>query len=282
LAFLAGLIATLVVTPLVIRVSTGSGLVDTPGTDPLKVHQIATPRSGGIAVAVGLLAGGLLSGQPSFPLVFGGGVALLLGLVDDWRAVPAGVRLWIEIALATSVAIALIGPDDWTGILVATLTIVVAINAANLYDGLDGLLPSAGAMAAVGLAVLGGTTSPWLWALAGGLTAFLFYNRPPARVFLGDGGAYLVGMVLAAGLVDVGNEPRAFLGAALAFGLIGLDFVLTLFRRVRAGTPLFVGDRSHLYDQLRDRGWSTQKVLLVLGTFHAGLVIVGVVVATGG
>lgn len=279
MAFIIGLVATALVVPLVIRLSPRIGLVDTPGSDPLKIHERPIPRSGGLAIAVGL-ALAALAVRPSWGWAVGGAGALVLGIMDDRGGLSPRFRLLAELLLATATSILVIGTEDWLRMILGIVVIVVAINAANLLDGLDGLLPGTGMLTAAGFSLLLTASSRlWMWALAGSLLGFLLHNRPPARIFLGDGGAYLVGVTLGIGLLELSSGPSKFLGGVVAFGLIGADFVATLLRRWRQHRPLFTGDRSHLYDQMLDRGWSVWGVLLVALGAHAVLVAVGLWVA---
>lgn len=281
MAFLIGLVVTALAVPLAIWLSPRLKLVDLPSSDPLKIHQRPIPRSGGLAIAGGMV-GTLLVVRPSIGWLIGGAGALTLGLVDDRVGLSPGFRILAETALATGTALLLVDPissiGGWLRVVVGVMVIVVAINAANLLDGMDGLLPGAGFVTAIGLAVLLAGQS-WMWALAGCLLGFLLYNRPPAGIFLGDGGAYLVGLTLGAGLLLLSTSQPKFLGGTVVFGLIGVDFVMTLLRRWRKKRPLFAGDRSHLYDQLVDRGWSVWRTLAVMWGTQAGLMLVGLGIA---
>ena len=279
MAFIVGLIATTLVVPLMIRVSPKLGLVDHPGSDPLKIHQLAVPRSGGLAVAVGL-ASSMFVVRPSVGWIVGAVGALGLGIVDDRAGLSPRFRFFAEVVVAAATSILLTGTEDWLRVALGVIVIVVAINAANLFDGLDGLFPGAGFLTAIGLALLlAGSARLWMWALAGCLAGFLVYNRPPARIFLGDSGAYLVGVTLGVGLLELSSSPSRFLGGMVAFGLIGVDFVVTLLRRWRKRHPLFTGDRSHLYDQMLDRGWPVWPLLLMAWGVQAGLVGMGLLFA---
>ena len=199
-----------------------------------------------------------------------------LGIVDDRFGLSPGLRLFAELAIAALIAVRWL--DLGVGYMVAGIVVVVvAVNAVNLYDGLDLL---AGSTGLVGLLVLAWASlavggSPWpALGLAAALAGFLPYNRPPARVFLGDGGAYLLGAVTAVALVDLGAEAGpAGVVASLGFlGMFALDLIITVIRRKRVGHPLFEGDRSHLYDRLRDQGRRLLSVVGALVAAHAVIV----------
>jgi UDP-GlcNAc:undecaprenyl-phosphate/decaprenyl-phosphate GlcNAc-1-phosphate transferase len=275
MAFFIPLIVTALAVPLIIRISAPLGLVDRPDPDPLKIHRTPTPRSGGLALATGLAAAAFIK-EPSIALALGGAAALGLGVIDDRRGLSPAVRLLTEVVIAGTTASVILREAGWLWVALGAVVIVVAISAANLFDGLDGLLSGAGLLTACGLALLAtGPAQSWLLAIGGCLAGFLIHNRPPARIFLGDGGAYLVGVTLGMGLAGLAPDPNRFLGGMLAFGLIGADLLLTIVRRWRQRRPLLVGDRSHLYDQLTDRGWSPWRTLTVIWAIHAALVAAG-------
>src|SRR5439155_9867071 len=108
---------------------------------------------------------------------------------------------------------------------------------------------------------------------------FLLHNLPPARLFLGDNGSYLVGAALAVAVLQTGRSVPALAGAAGCLGLFLVDLVLALLRRAIGRVPLHVGDRGHVYDQLRARGLSTWATLGWCWWAHAVLVAAGVVAA---
>ncbi len=121
-------------------------------------------------------------------------------------------------------------------------------------------------------------------ALAGALAAFLVFNAPPARMYLGDGGAYLVGTVLATlpALTARGDTDwSVWIAVPLIVAVPLADTAIAILRRSLARQPLFRGDRSHVYDQLVDRGWRVesstavcilvQGVLAAIGVLAAGL-----------
>ncbi len=269
---IVALAVVLAATPLVVLVATRLAIVDRPGA--LKPQQHAVPYLGGVAVFLGV-AVGAGAGRPSVlvPLA----MALVLGVADDRVDLPPVVRLVGQ--MAVGLAIAATVPLHLPGI-VAVVTVVAStvtvINGVNLMDGLDMLAGGVAAVAAVGFAVmLHGPGRSLAVALAASLTGFLVYNRPPAHIYLGDGGSYLLG----AGLVVLLAE--AWLpGTSLVVGIAALAVVavpaaevaLAIVRRARAGQSLMAGDRGHPYDRLVRRGWPVVAAGAAYWTVEALLV----------
>jgi UDP-GlcNAc:undecaprenyl-phosphate/decaprenyl-phosphate GlcNAc-1-phosphate transferase len=246
---------TLAVTPLIIVVARRSGIIDRPG--PLKPQAVAVPYLGGVAVFIGLIVGPA-AGRPSVVIPLA--LALGLGVADDRFDLPAWVRLLGQIGIGT--AIVLTCPVHLPG-LVAVLTVipvtVLVINGVNLIDGLDMLAAGVTAAGAVGFAlVLHGPGRQIAVATAAALVGFLAYNRPPARVYLGDGGSYLLGAALTALLAESwGPGISVHIGiAALALVAVPVaEVAFAVVRRVRGHRSLLAGDRGHPYDRLVARGW---------------------------
>lgn len=196
----------------------------------------------------------------------------------------APLPLWLDVPLSVVVCLVLV---------------VGACNATNLLDGLDGLC--GGVMGVIALGFLGLAvhlamydTAPEVDALrvglslamAGAVVGFLPYNLPPASIFMGDAGSMLLGFFVAAmmmlfctGAEGSVTTPRWFVAALAVFGLPILDTALAVVRRVRAGRSIFAGDRSHLYDQLVDRGMSVKGVVALFYVLAVIAAVMGVAVA---
>jgi len=266
-----------------IRFGPRLGFVDRPD-GVLKPHQEPAVPLGGIGIFAAVHLAMALEDRFDPGLLAASGMLLALGLIDDRRPLSSRLRLVVETAAGVVLALTadLRGVDrNVAGVVLVVILIVVAVNAVNLLDGLDGLAGSSALVAAVGTSLLAGMRDTGMvfgLILAAALAGFLVWNWPRARVFLGDNGAYAVAMFLAYGFL--GATPRASeLAVLIAAGLLGVfavDLAVTLIRRRLAGRPLFAGDRSHVYDQLRDRGMTVAQVAV---TFAAGQVaIAGLVV----
>jgi UDP-GlcNAc:undecaprenyl-phosphate GlcNAc-1-phosphate transferase len=264
-----------------------TGLVDRPaaaappgghpsGDEPLKIHTVPIPILGGLGVAAAVLAALALTGA-GLPAGAIAGVVLAtaIGLVDDARPQPASVRM---VALAVAgIPIALdlpmekLGPLARPGVVVLLLLLA---NAVNLIDGQDGLAGGLGAIASVGLAAViaaNGDDPAFALVVAGALVGFLAWNLPPARVFLGNGGAYGLGALLTvlAAQSTIAHGWHGLLAAALCLGVFAFELTFTVVRRLGSAQRLATGDRKHSYDLLgRSRG-NRDRSTLALWTLAA-------------
>lgn len=267
-----GLIVALAVSAAVagwmVRIGPRFGVVDLPDSK-LKTHRGAPVPLGGVALMAGLHLGMWQMGGFSVGLFAATAVVFVIGLVDDVRGLTPAFRL-VGVALAGALLPVL--TSDAQGALDAILVVilgVVLVNAINLFDGLDTLASTIGALAICGVATIGwlrGVADPWLpLALAAALIGVLIYNWPPARLYLGDNGAYVLGMTLAWSVTRASPRPADLLVAVAIVGMPLLDMAATVLRRLRSGAGLFIGDRDHVYDVLVARTGSVLRVVAVLG-----------------
>lgn len=253
-------VSALAVTPIAIAVARRARLLDRPGH--LKLQTEAVPYLGGVGVAAGLGVGVV---PARVELVAPLALALALGVVDDARDISARVRLTVEV-LVGAIAAALLPPARLpaaAGVVAVVVLLLVLVNGVNMLDGLDALAGGVAVMSALGFAlVMGSEVRSVALGLAGGLLGFLVFNRPPAKVYLGDGGAYLIGAALAVLVALTWSEdpaPAVSVGCLLFVACPVGELGLAVVRRVRSGAGLFAGDRGHIYDQLVDRGWSRTR-----------------------
>jgi UDP-GlcNAc:undecaprenyl-phosphate GlcNAc-1-phosphate transferase len=263
--------------PVVIRVALRTGIVDHPG--PLKPHERPVPYLGGVAVFCGIGAATAGSAHPAVLVPLG--LALVLGLVDDVASLPALPRLAVELGIGGAVAW-VTGPHGLAAGAGVALATVLLINAVNMVDGIDGLALGTCAVTAVGFALVG----PAGWrgfatAVAGAALGLLLFNRPPAKVYLGDAGSYLLGTALAvlagARWSATGSIPDLAVLAGLV-GYVWVELASTVGRRLLSRRPVFGGDRDHVYDRLARSGIPQARVtaMLVAGqAVAAGLAVAG-------
>ncbi len=290
LVFLGCAAATLILLPTARRLARRFGAVALPGGRD--IHELPTPLIGGAAlflpVAGTLLVVGLMGDVKAFGLLVGGSIVFTSGLLDDLRGISA--RLKILAQLLAGVALLIAGfrlpgfgiPDvgvlatgpGIVGIGALLFWVVLATNALNLSDGIDGLATS---LAILGLGVLAAAGVGGLLpvALAGACLGFLYYNLPRARIFLGDGGSLLLGFLLAALVLELPARANVPLAVAVLSYSLG-DVTLAVARRFIRGKPLFAPDRSHVHHKAVHYLGSPLRALiavLCMATLHASLLL---------
>jgi UDP-GlcNAc:undecaprenyl-phosphate GlcNAc-1-phosphate transferase len=173
---------------------------------------------------------------------------------------------------------------SYLGPLLVVLATVLLVNGMNFLDGLDALAAGVAATASAGFAVLLPGSGRYLAiGLACALVGFLIFNRPPARIYLGDSGSYLLGTALAAmlALAWAHGASTAVSRASLLLVVIPLaEIAFAIVRRLRSGQSVLLGDRSHPYDRLVRRGWSTLSASLLYVGVEALLVGSAILVST--
>jgi UDP-GlcNAc:undecaprenyl-phosphate GlcNAc-1-phosphate transferase len=232
---------------------------------------------------------GLWSRVDDLWLLLGAGTVLaVLGLVDDLRGLRWQLRLGLQFLMA-GVAVVVLGyeltafiPVPWITRMLSVLWIVAMINAFNMLDNMDGL---SGGVAAIIAGVLGAVmllspdpgsglgqifVAALLFVVLGALVGFLWHNRPPAKIFMGDAGSYFVGFLVAvatllatyAGYQE--SRPHAVLAPLCAMAVPLYDMTTVLWIRVREGRSPFEGDKSHFSHRLVDLGMSKPRAVLTI------------------
>jgi UDP-GlcNAc:undecaprenyl-phosphate/decaprenyl-phosphate GlcNAc-1-phosphate transferase len=274
--------AAVVLTPFLATVATRLGLVDRPG--PLKLHEQPIPVAGGLAVTAAALLAISVTGHGDPWIAAAVVLGFAGGLIDDVRPLPVWMRLAVQAAaggllVAGGLRLEPLGALGGVGLVLAT---VACCNAVNMLDGQDGLVSGLGACAALGIAgVLASTgfAGALPLALAGALLGFLMWNRPPARVFLGDGGAYVVGVLLAAsaGQASIAGW-HGVLATGACLGVFAYELVSTVARRIASSTSTALGDRNHSYDRLAVRLGSRERSTLLMWGLGVVSSAIGIVV----
>jgi UDP-GlcNAc:undecaprenyl-phosphate GlcNAc-1-phosphate transferase len=220
----------------------------------------------------------------------------ILGFVDDLFGLPAILRLAVQIAVGVAayqcgMRIDIIShPLEGSGIetggfgLILTVIWFVAIpNLINLVDGMDGLAGGIALFLCLTLAILGGIAGNAELlllnvALSGGILAFLTFNLPPAKIYMGDGGAYLLGFIIAGASLLSANKGSIFgplLVVMIVLGFPILDTAFAMVRRGLSGLPVMRPDALHLHHRLIILGFSKRNILFTLYGIFAGLSLLG-------
>ena len=308
---------TWLATPAVLWTARKIGAIDRP--NDRKVHATPTPTLGGLALFIGIIGAGALAAlQPAFHDVFtqssepygialGAIVIFALGAVDDLRDLPAPVKLAGQVFAAGIVFLAGVKMQyvllpggfyflsDDVSALVTVTWLVAMVNAVNLVDGLDGLAAGLVAIAAASFfvysyelaetGVLLATAAPLVAIIVvGAALGFLRYNFHPARIFMGDSGSMLLGLVLGSATVTgiarapfmaPPTAPDAFLAyfpliiPLMVVAIPMADSVFAVVRRARRRRSVFHADKEHLHHRLMDLGHGHRQAVIVMYVWSA-------------
>ena len=276
-------------------VLSGMGQGGDAGPQHHHTHTGVIPRVGGLGIMMGfaityLLCFIYLDARDNKSLIHygifvGAAASFLLGFIDDFHPLGAKVKLLAQIIIGVIVhqcglsieRVAIPFTDvvvqfGFFSMWVTVIWIVAIMNLINLIDGLDGLAGGIGLllMGLLGfLAYESGVAISFVLALGmvGSIFGFLFHNFPPAKVYMGDSGAYLIGFVIAALSLlnsEKGTALAALIAPVLALALPIADVVFAMLRRGINGLPIFRPDRGHIHHRLRRAGLSRQKTIAVL------------------
>ncbi|MBD3333839.1 undecaprenyl/decaprenyl-phosphate alpha-N-acetylglucosaminyl 1-phosphate transferase [candidate division GN15 bacterium] len=284
-------VVALVSLPWLIRLGHRYALLDQPHQH--KRHGYPTPFLGGLAlfvsVWIAIAVGGLLYPATftdlgsSWPYIFAAAlIIVLVGLSDDLKPLSAGTKLLAQVAAALlvytgGVRVELLSTPwgslaigNWS-LFITVLWVVGLTNAINIIDGLDALAGGVSLIGAVTLLFLGQLYDAGGWlafvtAMVGFLLVFLYYNRPPARIFLGDSGAMQLGFYFAVFSLSVSVKSYAVAALYLPLLALGVPILETLsstIRRLASGRKVYKADRRHLFHYLSVLGLSRGQVILV-------------------
>jgi UDP-GlcNAc:undecaprenyl-phosphate GlcNAc-1-phosphate transferase len=323
--FAASAGAVFLATPLVRRLAVRTGAIDRPSNR--KVHPKPTPTLGGLAIFVGLLVGLGISHLLSFfdemhrtssdpvAAVLAGSVIVLIGMYDDVRTASVPAKLSGQVLAAGLLVLAgvqlLYFPFPGQGILslgsdiavpLTVLWVLAMVNAVNLVDGLDGLAAGLVAIAAIAFFAYvyqapgtegQATPAALLSAIAAGSAlGFLPWNFHPARLFMGDSGSMLLGVLLATATISgEGRNPYPPSGGDLAAFAIPVvvpvivlavpfvDVVFAIIRRIRRGRPVTHPDKEHIHHRLMEIGHSHRQAVLLMYLWSALISLAALAVA---
>jgi UDP-GlcNAc:undecaprenyl-phosphate/decaprenyl-phosphate GlcNAc-1-phosphate transferase len=299
--FVLALGVVLVLTPAVGRFARILGVVDQPG-EARRLHLRPIPRLGGIALLLGIFVPALAFlqlGGAYRGILLGAAIATCVGVVDDFRGLPWWGKLGGQVA-AAAVAVysgvevdkftfPFLGIQDlpaWVGIPATLLWIVAIMNMVNFLDGMDGLAAGICAIAGSTFAIialsLGKPQAAILSAIvAGACFGFLRHNFYPARIFMGDSGAMLLGFILATlsvqGLLKTAATVALFFPLlVLAIPIVDTSFVLA--KRIKYRRPLYEADRTHLHHRFANIGFSQRRAAIYMYAWCA--LLAGAALAT--
>src|SRR5919205_256640 len=278
---LVAFVVVVLLTPAVGGMARMLGVVDAPGGR--RINRSPVPRLGGVALFLGIFVPALAFlplSRDTRGLLLGGAVAVTVGAVDDFRglrwweklagqvlaaAVPTWFGVWVD--RFTFPLLGIHALPNWVGVPLTVVWIVAIMNMVNFLDGLDGLAAGVAAIAGLTFSVIAlSLAKPEAAILSaivfGACVGFLRHNFYPARIFMGDSGALLLGFVLAT--VSVQGLLKTAATVALFFPLLVLavpivDTTFVVVRRLKHGERVFQGDQAHLHHRFLLRGFSQRR-----------------------
>ncbi|QLK85522.1 glycosyltransferase family 4 protein [Staphylococcus sp. 17KM0847] len=278
------MIISLIVTPIAIAISKKLDIVDKPNIR--KVHTKPISMMGGAVVLISFFIGVWL-GNPIEreikPLLLGAIVIYLVGLIDDLYDLKPTLKLLGQIVAASIVVMYGVTIDfislpmgltihfGWLSIPITILWFVAIINAINLIDGLDGLAAGVSTIALITvafIAILQGNIFIIMICsvLIGALLGFLVFNFHPAKIFLGDNGALLLGFII--GFVSLlGFKNITLISLFFPVVILAVPFIDTLFamiRRFKKGQHIMQADKSHLHHKLLALGYTHRQTVVLI------------------
>lgn len=278
-------------------------LVDIADEDELKIHKAPISYLGGVGMLLGI-GGGIALGIVLYPsllwqltAVYAAGIMVFLfGFWDDWKWKHITQRkpiqklalvIAVQLAMAIVLLFAGVRPDLFISfippVLVSFGAIFIVSNSMNLQDGMDGLAGTLAAISAAGffiISILLGFLLPATLSLIllGSIVAFLRFNLPPASIFMGDSGAYLLGSLLAVLILMLPLVVTliGFIGTVFLIGIPIFESAYTIMRRLIGGKTFLMGDRGHAFDRMLQAGYSTRATLFFFSMLQVISVGIGI------
>ena len=285
--FLLALAVVLLLTPGVGRFARFIGVVDEPG-ETRRVHTHPVPRLGGIALLLGIFVPALAFLELDGPyrgILLGAAIATTVGAIDDFRGLPWWGKLGGQVA-AGAVAVGFgvtvdrftfpgFGSQElpeWAAGAATIVWVVAIMNMVNFLDGMDGLAAGICAIAGSTFAIiglsLGAPEAALLSAIvAGACFGFLHHNFYPARIFMGDSGALLLGFLLATLAIEGLVKTAALATLVLPLLVLAIPIVDTSFvvaKRLKYRQPLYEADRTHLHHRFMNIGFSQKRAVVYM------------------
>lgn len=274
------------------RYALSRSLLDIPNAR--SSHTLPTPRGGGLAFVVAFLVamlgfglGGYIAPSELVSVLGAGGLVALIGFMDDHGHIAARWRLLGHFAAAgwglgwlggmpPLMVFGLPLAPVWLSVVIGALYLVWLLNLYNFMDGIDGIASIEAICVCLGGSLLywatGHAQAAWLpMLLAVTVAGFLFWNFPPARIFMGDAGSGFLGIVLGLLALQAGwINPLLFWGWLILLGVFVVDATFTLGRRLVRGEKVYEAHRSHAYQYASRRHGSHRTVSLAVAAINVG------------
>jgi UDP-GlcNAc:undecaprenyl-phosphate/decaprenyl-phosphate GlcNAc-1-phosphate transferase len=289
IAFVVAFVVTAALTPLTARFARRVGAIDRGA--PRGLGREATPRLGGLAILVGVVVGALValdfSGATQSRMegiVAGAVIITVVGALDDRFDLPAGMKLAGQVVAAvipvasgvevSNITLPFLGAVDLgnAGAPLTVVGLVLVMNVVNFSDGIDGLAAGVCAISGVAFSIIAfdldrGHAGVLAALTAGAAAGFLVFNLPPARVYMGDAGSNLLGLLLGCVAVEGAVKTQAVLALLFPLVVLAVPFLDTTFvvlKRMKYRRPVYGADANHFHHRFSRIGFSAKRTVLWL------------------
>jgi UDP-GlcNAc:undecaprenyl-phosphate GlcNAc-1-phosphate transferase len=299
--FLAMVIAAFVITPVFRSLARAKGVLDYPGGR--KQQRKPVPYLGGLAIALPISISSLtllltdidsgVKNEIYLGLILPSVVIAVVGLLDDIYELSPKVRFISQslVGVITSLLLFINGTgveilkNPWLNGLLTSLWVVGIINAVNFIDNMDGLATGIAIIASLAFFIISFNNGQYLVAalsvaLAGSCTGFIFWNKKPASIYLGDAGALYIGFLLAAISIriDINQLPQIdrIVVPILILIIPFIDTTQVVISRIYRGKSPFQGGRDHVSHLLLNKGLSENKVVITIWSFAVLFAVIAI------
>jgi len=266
--FILSFLLALYGTPLAQKVAIRYSILDVPD-GKLKNHSRPVPYLGGLIIYFAFITPVSLMftfNQQLLGILFGSSILMMVGIFDDLKALNPQIKFFFQLVTTyvlykSGICVSLVFLPEWLDVVFTFIWILTLINAFNIIDIMDGLAPAVGAIVSVTLFVISLYNNNFLFSilslsLAASLLGFLKFNWEPAKIFLGDAGSMLIGVVIAS-LSVMGSYTRfndlAFVSGFVVLAIPVFDLLYVMILRIAKKRSPFLGSPDHFALRLRKK-----------------------------
>lgn len=297
-------VVSLLLVPLAKSIANHVGAVDLP--NERKIHKVPMPRMGGLAIFGGFIFGYIVYGDVTtqmLSILIGSFIIFLLGIFDDIKPIRAKYKFLVQIIAALIVVIygkiyfteiTFLGLDlkfnIWISYFLSTFFIVAISNAINLIDGMDGLASGISSIYFATIAIIAivlnrfGTLDITLSLIMLGATlGFLFWNFPPAKIFMGDSGSLFLGFMIAV-IALLGFKVTTLTSLVVPITILAIpifDTALAIVRRLLKGENIGTPDKEHFHHQLLKMKFGPKTSLIVIYSINIMFSVISIFYVIG-
>lgn len=299
LIFITSLIISIILTPWVRKIALQVGAVDMP--KERKMHTIPVPRIGGVSFFLSVLIVNIIFNRSLIVerILLGGSLVFLVGLLDDFVELKPKPKFWLTfLAVLISVIVGvrvdiwripytkIIIKDFWAHI-ISFIWLLGITNAMNFIDGLDGLAGGIAVISSFSLLIISLILNRFemaifLASILGGVLGFLFFNFPPASIFMGDSGAMFLGFILGSisivGVLKISTVINLFF-PVIILGFPVLDTAFSIVRRLLEGRAPWKFDKDHIHHRFIKIGMNVEQSIAFIYMINISMSLLAIVIS---